>query len=69
MARIATSEFLFHLWVAVLPEVRYVFGHLPRAVIGGEYMNEQGNSACGDGGSGLCADELGEFCGEKRVVF
>ena len=69
MAGVATGEFFFHLRVTVLPEVRDVLGHLPRAVVGSENVNEQENSTCGDGGSGLGADELGEFCGEKRIVF
>lgn len=69
MARVTAGEFFFHLGVTVLPEVRDVFGHLPRALVGGEDVDEQRDATCGDGGGGLGADELGEFRGEKRIVF
>lgn len=69
VAWVAPREFLFHLRVAVLPKVRDVFGHLPGALVGSEDVDEQRNAACGDRRCGLCADQLGEFGGEKRIVF
>ena len=69
MPWVSAGEFFFHLGIAVLPKVGDVFGHLPRAVVGSEDVDEERNAACGDGGGVFGADELGEFGGEKRIVF
>lgn len=68
MAGIASSKFFLHLGVAVSPEIRDVFCHLPRAIVGGEYVNEEGDSSSRYGGRGFGIFQLGELCGEKGIL-
>jgi len=68
MSWVAPGKFFFHLGIAVFPEVREIFGHLPGALVGRQDVDEEGNTTGGDGGGDFGLGELGELGGEKGIA-